>query len=241
MARSLTAASSRRSLRSQPPEQTIAVGHLIPRLPIDTVPHREFRRERSFAFIVVFQEIRRSGCTAFRFSGFQHPDQILIPDIRERSCRACFAKGSALAAGKSGRPVSPTFRADACCALFTVVPSACEGRAIPLRPSALALSGCGTPFSVLVDLAVKYERIRNRREVVMPLRLDEMGMPVQFEAAIDLFAHESSFSGFMTAPGTPRLCQRCWKVARNSQPSFPSSPCAGRRRSCADRPRPLRR
>lgn len=62
------------------------------------------------------QGIRRSGYTIFWFSGFAHPDQIffrhpppLLPD--------CVSKGSALAARKSRRPVSPTFRADACCAL----------------------------------------------------------------------------------------------------------------------------
>jgi hypothetical protein len=52
---------------------------------------------------------------------------------------------------------------------------------------------------------------------------------------------QSCFSGFMAARGTPRPCHRCWKVGRNSQPNPPSSACADRRRSCADRPRPLRR
>lgn len=58
---------------------------------------------------------------------------------------------------------------------------------------------------------------------------------------IEKSAWPSCFSSLMTAPGMPRLCQRCWKVARNSQPSPPSSACAGQKRSCADMPRPLRR
>ncbi|GGA85228.1 hypothetical protein GCM10011491_11000 [Brucella endophytica] len=50
-----------------------------------------------------------------------------------------FAKGSALAAGKSGRAVSPAFRADSDLRSCEKREFACAGRVIPLRPTALAL------------------------------------------------------------------------------------------------------
>jgi len=50
--------------------------------------------ERGFVMVMAVtacQQIRRSGCTVFRVCGFAHPDQILMPGARWRSCRAGLA------------------------------------------------------------------------------------------------------------------------------------------------------
>ena len=79
--------------------------------------------------------IRRSGWSDVRFFGLAHPDKILLPGLRWRSCRMRFAWGAAPARRKGSltlvRDGLPNFRAP------DQVRGLCR-RVIPLRPGALA-------------------------------------------------------------------------------------------------------